>query len=84
MLAPRPASCKPIGKPSIGTLLPHRRAMDKHCLAAPVQADGKVNLPTFIVAKAIARPRPSCPIKFSAGTFTLVNLSIPLYIPPTP
>ncbi len=68
------ASCLPTGLPHCTRSLAHLRTISRQALAVPTEVFGIESRPSFRVVRAILRPRPSDPIRFSAGTRTFVKL----------
>ncbi len=64
------ASCLPTGTPHWMRSLDHSRAILVAHFALPVQMAGSARRPVLSVERAILRPWPSRPIRFSAGTNT--------------
>ena len=64
------ASCLPICLPHCTRLFAQRRHISMQVLAVPTEPLGIDSRPSLSVVSAILRPRPSSPIKFSAGTRT--------------
>ena len=64
------ASCLPTGWPHWTRSAAHSRAILVAHLALPTQIAGSARRPVFSVERAIFRPWPSLPIRFSFGTKT--------------
>src|SRR5258706_149408 len=60
------ASCSPIGNPHCTRSPDHSLAIFMASFAAAAQLAGSESLPVFSVVRAIFRPWPSAPIRFSA------------------
>ena len=67
------ASCFPISWPHCERAAAHFRETSRRTFAPPTTAAGSDSRPVLSVVSAILSPRPSSPIRFSAGTFTSVN-----------
>ena len=68
------ASCLPTGRPHCTRSLAQVRQISRQSLAVPTEPLGIDSRPSFKVVRAIFSPRPSSPIRFSAGTRTFLKL----------
>ena len=68
------ASCLPTGRPHCTRSFAHLRTIARHDLAMPTELLGIERRPSLSVVSAILSPRPSAPIRFSAGTRTSLKL----------
>ena len=64
------ASCLPTGRPHCTRSRDHSRATFVAYLPTPTQIAGSARRPVFSVVRAIFRPSPSRPMRFSFGTKT--------------
>jgi len=72
------ASCFPIGTPHCLRSFDQPRTISRQRLPMPAHVAGSVSRPVLSVMRAILRPFPSSPTKFSFGTRTLSKLMTPL------
>jgi hypothetical protein len=68
------ASCFPTGRPHCTRSLAQTRQISRQVLTVPTELLGMERRPSFKVVRAILRPRPSAPIRFSTGTRTSLKL----------
>ena len=68
------ASCLPTGRPHCTRSAAHLRQISRQSLAVPTEPFGIERRPSLRVVRAILRPLPSSPIRFSAGTRTFLKL----------
>ena len=75
---PAMAECCPIGAPHWMRSLDHFRQISTRRFDNPTHAAGIVRRPVFNVVNATFNPWPSFAIRFSRGTRTFVNFTMPL------
>ena len=75
------ASCLPTGRPHWTRSADHSRAILSDHLPAPAQIAGIDSRPVLSVVRAILRPSPSLPSRFSTGTRTPLNRVTPFSMP---
>ena len=72
------ASCWPIGRPHCTRDPAQSRSISREPFPVAAQNAGSASLPTLSVMSASLSPFPSPQTRFSRGTFTFVNLRMPL------